>query len=792
MKFKINLQIKPQLLKLTKLAASCGALFTMVFSPVAMGREAERITVKQLQSAVDEAGLNKQHTVGEFYEKNKHLIPPRLQKEFQSFIEANKNQMMPNFEVIAQKGTDGVDVASLRLTQGNEVVTVQMLGETDRYAKIQNTYLTEVDIINFNDMFKRILAGDEKYRKQYENLVNLSKAPKKVGYTGFPDLTVAAWKKMSQKERAAYMINMRLLWNDARRVLIEAERKDKKGRKTSSIDSAIEKWDAFLSLINPPAEANEPRPRAVPVKPAKALGGTPDSVKAGAGSTAFVSGSNCIVAGYVSTYSSSRCGADLKSSEGILKSYKNPQSIELINSTNSFCTTNKGATFIACNPFVYGTPGGSPICVDTTISSGPLNFQKATHFDGPCENTPGQASKLGNDTPFLKEDKKDASRYDDENRLLSDEQLKEEYKKQQADNPKMVEDYLNGLLAYKKKAGIDFRQPLTEEMLGEIRAIKEAFDNDIQTARESCKLAVKNKNNEKNFWGACDQLHRRFLNVAQFLKKSPGCEGEINESNLKCVCPSGPEVLPGTKCGSQQPPPSCPVNPPPEKQDCVPPLPGEDTQAKCNKADYPGAESEIDDNCKCLVGGGLPTVAAETSGGEVKHFSCSGGEKEKEEKECGILCKIKKGAKAAFGWVKNNFGIIAFSGLAAFVLYKILNKKKPDRKSAGDFCPGSTSKPPCAQTCAYPLALQTNGSCACAACPPGQTLANESTCTCSTGSTTTELTCWDGVTKVTDLANCPEQTFPCWDGSTVTNPLNCPEQPSSTNKSRSSSGKVKK
>lgn len=781
MKLKINFQ---WIHRLAKVFATTAALFTLVMSPVAMGREAQKITVKQLQQGLDEAGLNKQVTVGEFYTKNKHLIPPRVQKEFEPFVAAYKNQMMPHFEVIGTKATDGTEVATLRLTQGDEIITMQMLGGEDRYAKIQNTYVSEIDVINFNDMFKRILAGDEKYRKQYEALVNPPESTSKKGtYTGFPDLTVAAWKGMSQKERAAYMINMRLLWNDARRVLIEAEKKDSKGRKTSSNDSMIEKWDNFFAMISPAVKA---APKAVPKVSSAALKGTPVTVKQGAGSSAYVSGSNCIVAGYVSTYTSSKCGADIKSSEGILKSYKNPQSLELINSTNAVCAA-KGADMIACNPFVYGTPGGNPICIPTTAK----DFQKATHYDGPCENTKGQESKLGSYTSFLKdENKKDGSRYDEENRTLTDAQLEEKYKAEQAANPKMVEDYLNGLLAYKKKAGIDFKQPLTDEMLTELRSIKEAFDNDIKTARESCKLAAANKNNEKNFWGACDQLHRRFLNVAQFLEQTPGCKdgSKINPDSLKCKCSSGVEILPGTPlCSSPQPPPVCPAVPKPDKTDCVPvanppaaagePLkPGE----KCEDR-YPGAAG-LNAQCQC-ANGQSPRLDVKFGEDGPEAWTCVGVTKKADDKDCGVLCSVGK-------FFKNNAKLllgIGVTGVAAFALYKILKPKMPSIKSPGDVCPNGAVAP-CVQSC-YPKAL-INGNCACAACPVGQTA--DSLCNCSTSSSsTTTYKCPDGVTTTTDstLASCPATKYTCWDGSTVTNVLSCPEKPSTT---KSSSGKAQK
>lgn len=776
MKFKINLT------KITKFVATMGALFTMVMSPVAMGREAQKITVKQLQMALDEAGLNRQITVGDFYNKNKHLIPERLRKEFESFVAAYKNQLMPQFEVVGAKATDGTEVATLRLTQGDEIITIQMLGEEEKYAKIQNTYLSEIDVINFSDMFKRLLSADEKFRKQYESATNAA-TPKKGAYTGFPDLTVAAWKGMSQKERAGYMINMRLLWNDARRVLIEAERKDKKGRKTSSIEpSAIEKWDNFFALLTPSVEAA--RSASVSKVPsAQKPGGASTAVKQGKASSAFVSGSNCLVAGYVSKYSATRCGID-----GIYDSYKRADGStdELVQSANQFCS-NVG---IACNPYVYGTPGGTPICVNPKET----NFQVATHYDGPCDS----ASRLGSAIPFLKDENiKSAKRYDPKNMDLTPEELEAKYKQEQEAKPQMVEDYLNGLMAYnpkdptKKNAGIKFTDPLTEDVLKSILKIKENFDNDIKKARESCRIAAaKNKNNEKNFWGACDQLHRRFLNVAQFLQKTPGCKdgGTVSEGSLKCSCPNGGEALPGTSCGSAQPPPSCPVAPVgPPPQDCVPgeakpPSGGQTAGPECAEK-YPGATG-LDALCRCPGGTSFPEEVASSADDTVKQFKCvdkpSG--KPAEEKDCGLLCKA--------GNFLKKYGLLIAGGAATIlILRNIFTPKKPKRSSPADLCPNGTTAP-CPQSCSNSYHVMVNGVCDCAPCMGGQVMLNSAICQCGTATTTTTYTCPDGVTKVTDLNTCPT-TITCWDGSKVPYQVNCPEQPSSTRPS-SGPGKVKK
>lgn len=774
---KLNLSI---ISKAVRFLASFTALFTMVMSPVAMGREVQqKITVKQLQDALDQAGMNRQITVGEFYKKNKALFPPRVQKEMDPFVAAFKNQMMPQFEVVATKGTDGVEVPTLRVSQNGELINVQMFGDSEKYAKIQNTFVSEIDVINFDDMFKRVLAGDETIRKKFQ-----TSGPTTSTFTGYPDLTVATWHKMTQKERAGYIINMRLLWNDARRVLVELEKKNKKSRKTSSIDSTIQKWDQFFAMISPEANAESlPKPKGVTsVKPAAARKGEAPSVKAGAGSSAFVSGSNCIIAGYVSKYSATKCGI-----ENMFDSYKdNPENNKFIDDANKRCSSGQ----VACNPFVYGTPGGNPICVSTSDPS----FQIATHYDGPCDSQ----SRLGSKVDFLKEDLKNGSRYSDENRTLTEEQLKAKYEEEQKANPKLVENYLNGILAFKSKAGVDFKQALTDDVINELLAIKNAFDTDIGTAKGSCEAAAKNKNNEKNFWGACDQLHRRFLNVAQFLETTPGCpdKGKINPDTLKCACPApAPEALPGTTCSTPQPPPVCPPTTvdKPATQQCVPtpnppaePPPKPEPPKDCASL-YPGAVG-LTDKCMC-PGGGEPKSTDKAAGpDDPKTFSCAPDKPTKpgdngDNGDCGILCSVGK--------FLHKFALPIIGTIAGvYLLNKLLTPKKSSIKNPGDICPNGMT-PPCIGTCVAPQVMLPTGLCGCASCPPGQTISNAATCTCSTTTNTPiTYTCPDGVTKVDDLAKCPATTYTCWDGSKVTNPLNCPERPNSTNTNRT--GKSKK
>jgi hypothetical protein len=746
---KLKLQIKNRMNQLSQLIATFLALFTMVMSPVALGAEAQKLSKLKVEGYLAQMGLNKQITLGEFYQKNKNLFPPRIQKQIEPLFTNYKNQMMPQFELVTSKGPQGTDVQTLRVSQNGELMNIQLFGEKEKFAKFQNTNLTEIDVIHFDDMFTRITQGDEKYRIQTAKAIKTTTSKIKK-MTGYPELEASVWKKMSQTERAAYLVNLRLMWNDARRVLNELDKKTKKPTKTSLLDQQVEKWDALMSFLNQPAQAAGQAPQTK-----IAAGKTLATVTSEGGTTASISSDNCIVAGYVSRYSGGKCGADDR-----YLSYSDRVKNEIVYTANTKCTESHGSGSIACNPYVYGTPGGNPVCVSTKEAS----FQIATHANGPCDTV----SPLGSSDNLVKEDLKNGNRYSDTNMSLSEEQLKQKYKDEQKNNPAYVENFINGMLQFNKKNNpIDFSKPLTDESIQAIKNIKDVFDKDIITARISCEKAAANKKNEKNFWGACDQLHRRHLFIANYIENGhPGCpDGQktVNPDTLKCQCGKGQEALPGSSCSTVG---TSPSNPPAS----VPAESNKPAAAACS-------EPPTSKDCQC-PNGAAPTVSikgeegSHSEGAEV--LTCSqafGGAQPKSE--CGLGCQLLKGLKVALPFV--------IGGVAIYALYRLMKPKVPTLNSAADSCPNG-SRLPCSQACAAPFVAQADSKCGCADCPPGQTLRDVSACTCSTSSSTesTQYTCWDGVTKVSDLTLCPAQNYTCWDGSKVTNVLNCPEKPNTT------------
>lgn len=758
--------------KISKWLLTTTSVFTMVMLPVAQGQAAQavatEITKSQVQNAVIELGLNKSMTLGEFYRKNKKLYPERVRNELEKFISENKDYAMPLFEVTTAKNSEGKEIPAVRISKDGELVNIQIFGEKEKYVKLNNTNLTESDIINFKDMFLKLNNGDANLRKQVEktNLTTTAKGSNQ--FTGFPAITKEIWSTYSAREKAEYILNMRQLWSDAQKVLSSQDKKNSK--KTSQFEFF---WNKLVQDVE--AQAAKAAPKAP--RPAASV------VKKDSGTTAAVSSENCLVAGYVSKYSNGSCGV-----KALQDSYKDESGNvnPVVSKAQGQCKSGQ----LACNPFVYGMPNGNAICVDTQKPE----FQIATHANGPCDT----ASPLGSSVDFLNKDLKNKDRYSAENLKLNPEQLAEVYKKQQKENSAYVENYLKGFLG----AGIDFNKEIDATVLQQILNIKSAFDNDIATAQKSCKSAAENKYNEKNFWGACDQLQRRFLFVAEFLKEKPGCKdgSEMNSSTLKCVCKDSKksEVAPGAKCPAPETPAptsgKCPTGMSDDSTGgslqclCTNGSPGNwtleqtrasgfDAKASCSSKPNPapGVSTSSDTTRppapgSCVNG----TIERNDNGAEVcVPNKPAKPEKEKESWFHGLF-------KKALPWL--------VGGVALFAMYKLWSPKKPTLNGAGDYCANGTI-PPCVQVCAAPLA-NINGICGCAACPPGQTLTNAATCTCSTSTTTpTQVTCPDGVTKAATLAQCPATQYTCWDGSKVTNPINCPERPATTSSGSGSSGK---
>lgn len=689
------------------------SLATMVFSPIALGKQAQvnqdQMSKAQLEQIVQQLGLNKSMTFGEFYKKNKQYYPPRVQKMVEQLVTKFKDEPMPQFIVGSTQNSKGETIATMRISGKDQLSNIQFLGEPNKFVKFDNTNLSEEDIANFDDMFAKLYFGDASHRKGYGDALTSPKTMKKPAqttakkavppakFTGLPKITKELWQKMTPIQRAQFMMNMRMLWSGAQDVL-DAKASGKKGKKTSSLEggtaSPLHKWNLFFATLDEAQAAD----------------------------------TKCVVAGYIGTY-------------GTGKRCQYPAGAKVA-----------GCNF-PCNPTIYGFDGsGKQFCLGSSAE-----LQTATHYNKGCDaKMPLTSVELPLPAAAAA---KDASRY--QGILEANKAKALQDPAAMANTKKYLESMLNG--SPEMRAAFQSGN-ITAELLAKLQEIQTQFDSTITAARNDCAAAAGEVQYDREFWGACDQLHKRFLFVAAYLEKNPGCKdgGKVDETTLTCACPSGPAVNPGSACAAA-PTPAPGGDTPTSGTPVVDPTPG-------------GGEWTCDPAC---TGTEVCGPGSEDSNG-VKVGECKkpGGNGGSDDNKPGFFSKLWSGVKKIAPWV--------IGGVALYAAWKIFFQvKKPKLNPAADACPNGTI-PPCGSICQAPQAMLASGVCGCPACPPGQSMTNASSCLCETTSTTTTLyVCADGVTQVSDLANCPSTaTYTCWDGSTVPNPINCPEQPSTgtTNK----------
>ncbi len=482
---------------------------TMVFSPLAYGKQAENITAENLKLYAQEFGLNKKSTLAEFWQKSKAYYPGYMYKEIETFVQKNPNMLMPQIEIKTSKSSSGENVPTLYMTENGKTQTIQFYGESDKFIKFNGVTLSEKDTQVPQKMFKKILAVDSKTQKQYSETI----ATEKIKHSPFPTMTSKLWKTMTVEQRATYFIQMRMMYLDAEKVISEKE--SKKEKKSSSFPFI----EYIFKTILPEAGAETPvvAQGTKPVKLPEAKGKTVQT-KQGAVKIPY-DAKSCIVAGYIGAYTVDvnnvrgdkrpGCSVDVA-----IATYADKPDLSYVQKTNDKCLNEPvneggGPNSVACNPMVYGMKKtGSPICIDKKAA----NFQVATHWDGPCDSK----SLLSSKSNLFDVSGKDYSK------IISRKDQIEEIKKDQAADPlgafQQTKDFISGILASKDPDMLALFKDgkWSPELEKEILRINEHFKKSIDTALEICEKEITAKH-EANQRGACDQLHRRYLFVDEVI-----------------------------------------------------------------------------------------------------------------------------------------------------------------------------------------------------------------------------------------------------------------------------------
>ncbi len=551
---------------------------TMAFSPVALGQQAENIKAQDLKFTIQALNLNKKMTVKEFWEKTKAEYPGYAYYEIEEFIKQNPKALMPQFEVRTVKGSKGQEVPVITFTDGGKTHSVQIFGDEKNYLKFNGITVSEAESTQPSKIFQKLIDNDSKLKKQYNDAVTKTAVaenrtyrtemkPKATtknkgrfsSFNGFARVTPQMWASMSKFDRAQYLVQMRMVWTEARKVNFisdqqrsPASQPSKKPRKkTSSLENMYKvffgqdveantnspKWADVWTAESCAQKAKETGENYVfqPPTAAKPFAGceiagskpTPPSRAAGGGSTPAPSpivtdtpgALECINAGWITQNDAKKC-----SYAHISKGTSNRYDKEFVQSIVKDCKSNE----VACNPLTFGyLESGKTKCFPPTGSrTGPAtnNAQKATHFGGPCDVvnplTSDAFTKDANNAlnEFkLRNANKYASNRDAQLAAIEEDQAKDTYAKTQ--------QYLDSVLKHNSKGTmaelLDGKTAWNKEIDDLLVQTQESFEKEINRAIEICeKTALNPRQKDKaNQQGACDQLHRRWLFAEQFISK---------------------------------------------------------------------------------------------------------------------------------------------------------------------------------------------------------------------------------------------------------------------------------
>lgn len=507
--------------RLIKCTAAFLSVFTMVFSPVAVGQEAQKLSQAQIAMAVKDLGLNRSNTtLGQVWDQYKQNMPEYMAKEFENYVKENRNMRMPVVTVDSVKSATGEEIPVVRFTHEGKTDTIQFFGQERKFITFNGVPLSENDMLNLRhavdavaDTNPRTRVQHKAYKEEQKRKLVANKMIRDLSrFKGFPRMTPQWWKSMTKEQRAGHIVAMRTLWQDARKVNAESYKKNKKSptkKKTrASSDFNTNHSFSFLRLVSFSKLAVASEGSAATEVPA------PLCADAGGIGIAWVG--QCVVAGYIGTYGpiinqSGRtvCGCSLSAAVT-----NNP---EEYGSANQACRyLNNDENFAACNPLIYGysrSNPGQPICIDKRTAE----MQTATHWSSTCDsNSRLSTTEISSTTLVALDQAEERGRVLDEVEAQQRAQSEQyEWTKKyldsvlsQGDSPNTVDNIISGV----------WSAELDEALL----KIQRDFENEIRQATSICREKLRESDaneEERNQDGACLQLHRRWLFTEHFIAK---------------------------------------------------------------------------------------------------------------------------------------------------------------------------------------------------------------------------------------------------------------------------------
>ena len=691
---------KMKFIKILSWTAAHLSWLTMAFSPVAFGKEAENQKTLQFKKDIQSLGLNSKSTVIDFWGKAKAYIPGYAYSGFDSFVEANAQKQMPVFEVKATKNTSGEEVPTLYFTENGKSYTIQFLGEADKYIKINNQLYTESEALNPQKLMTKLIESDNKLTAEY------SKAIEKHNYevqdnqdrpfknfTGLPRFNKQLWTAMTTTQRAAYIVEMRLL-NEKAMLVKEAQSESaKKNKKSSSFDflqKCNDKYSVVWEFLLGESAVAAPN----------------------------LTGEHCLNQGFIAD---SSAAYNNKTSNYRKDKKGNSVNVEACNlSTILESPTYKSNPIVQkaikdcgnrmpCNPLVYSFKSdGAAFCADAQNES---SYQSGTHYNGSCDanarlssgfvaakdlrtkDEQGKGNNLGKDLTKLNRD--EIKKLNEEGQAIPNEQnesfvatqnylagmlLARQLSKDNADPLLGVE---KGKELQKQLIGKVWSQELEDELLG----IQTAFDENIKKSMDLCSVDLndKTKKHEDNYRDACEQLHRRWLFSQKIIDQlkckdgsSPIPDPKTNPKEKRaCASPPVPAVV------VEPAKPACPEGSSEVKDP-------KQCQCKGNDFKFPMGEAKLPEACNKKVDPPTPDKGCEykdVKGVDAKTCKCEGKDTGPVREEPGFFSKMfNKDKKAEYECSGGtNWWLIGGLALGAVALLALLfkNKKKDTQCSNG-------------------------------------------------------------------------------------------------------------
>lgn len=351
---------------------------TLIFTPSIFAKSNSEVNpkIEQLKKVLNQGQYETAKSYAEVWNNIKNLVPPE-HKEGTGNIFAYLNQgnfPKMKFQEFTYKGKTAIkSVVQL----GGEQVVFEYLLNGNEFMKVNGILLTENDMQSTSAVYAKIghLSFLKKDYQAYKKAV--------FAKSFIPDLKT--WNRLTKKEKATYLLRYRELLEASKKVFNHYPDKIVASRSPAS-ESFVKAFLGEDSFAKENDIMAEPTAETIRVQELKKAQEAAKEVAADVRNKAsFFLGKgqkdphdkrrrapSCIIAGYAMEWEGNNC-------------VWRPEKDAIFGSPESKkCQSmNNNDSYIACQPIVYHTGNGDPVCIkaDAKLTS----FQQATHPNGPCE-----------------------------------------------------------------------------------------------------------------------------------------------------------------------------------------------------------------------------------------------------------------------------------------------------------------------------------------------------------------------------------------------------------------------